>query len=116
MPGHSENVRIMSIVGRFLEHSRVYYFHNGGQPEVLFGSADLMPRNLDKRIEILTPVADETNKAAIYELLQTYLEDNLQSSNLTADGTWVQRQPRDGAPAIEAQVALLARRVGEGPP
>jgi polyphosphate kinase len=116
VPGHSENVRVMSIVGRFLEHSRVYYFHNGGQPQVLFGSADLMPRNLDKRIEILTPVADETIKAAIYELLQTYLEDNLQSWNLTADGTWVQRQPRDGAPAIEAQVALLARRVGEGAP
>jgi polyphosphate kinase len=112
--GHSENVRVMSIVGRFLEHSRVYYFHNGGQPEVLFGSADLMPRNLDKRIEILTPVADERIKATIGELLQTYLEDNLQSWDLTADGTWVRRQPRDGAPAIEAQVVLLARRVGEG--
>jgi polyphosphate kinase len=114
VPGHSENVRAMSVVGRFLEHSRVYYFHNGGQPEVLFGSADLMPRNLDKRIEILTPVADETNKAAIYELLRTYLEDNLQSWDLTADDTCVRRQPHDGGPAIEAQIVLLARRAGEG--
>jgi polyphosphate kinase len=56
----------------------------------------------------------QTNKAAIYELLRTYLEDNLQSWDLTADGTWVRRQPRDGAPAIEAQVVLLARRAGEG--
>jgi polyphosphate kinase len=107
VPGRTENVRVMSVVGRFLEHSRAYYFHNGGTPDVLFGSADLMPRNLDKRIEVLAPIASAPIKARIHDLLKRYWQDTLQSWNLTADGTWVRRQPGAGAPALEVQVALL---------
>ena len=107
VPGRTENVRVMSVVGRFLEHSRAYYFHNGGRPDVLFGSADLMPRNLDKRIEVLAPIGAEPIKARIRDMLELYLKDTLQSWDLMADGTWVRRQPRDGAAGLEVQVALL---------
>ncbi len=113
--GYSENIRVMSVVGRFLEHSRAYYFHNGGKPDVLFGSADLMPRNMDKRIEVLAPIASEPIKAAVLNLLQLYLQDNLQSWDLTSDGTWVRRQPHEGAPPLEVQVALLEQPGADSP-
>ena len=112
VPGRTDNVRVMSVVGRFLEHSRAYYFHNGGAPDVFFGSADLMPRNLDKRIEVLTPIASEPIKARIRDLLERYWQDTLQSWNLTADGTWVRRQPGGGAAPLEVQVALLEPDTG----
>jgi polyphosphate kinase len=108
VPGLSEHIRVMSVIGRFLEHSRLYYFHNDGAPEVLFGSADLMPRNLDKRIEVLAPIESESVKRALHdEVLRAYLHGNVQAWDLTAEGTWVRRRPVDGAPPLEAQVALL---------
>jgi polyphosphate kinase len=87
LPGISENVRVVSIIGRFLEHSRVYYFENGGQPECFIGSADLMKRNLDERIEVLTPVRDPALMAQLRQVLDLLLEDRRQGWELR-DRTW----------------------------
>jgi polyphosphate kinase len=89
VPGLSETIRVRSIIGRFLEHSRVYRF--GADPadaEYLIGSADLMPRNLDRRVEALAPVDDPRLKARLAELLDANLADDTLAWNLTADGAW----------------------------
>jgi polyphosphate kinase len=115
VPGVSEHIRVRSVVGRFLEHSRVYYFHNGGRPEVFIGSADLMPRNLDHRVEVVAPVESEALKnVLVAEILQTYLNDNVQAWELQADGTYHRRQPEDDAYPLDAQATLLARALAEG--
>ena len=98
VPGLSENIRVRSIVGPLLEHSRVYYFENGGEPIVLTGSADWMPRNLDRRVEVLTPVHDQGLRDYLrYEFLEAYLRDNVKSRQLCDDGTYrrVPRPPGD---------------------
>jgi polyphosphate kinase len=89
VPGLSENIRVRSIVGRLLEHSRVYYFANGGAEDIYLGSSDWMPRNLDRRVETLAPV--ETDKLKQYikdEFLTAYLRDNVKARELLADGTY----------------------------
>ena len=91
--GLSEHIRVISIVGRFLEHSRVFYFANGGAEEFYFGSADWMQRNFDRRVEAVTPVEDSTLHVRLRSLLRTNLEDNRQAWELGADGTWTQRTP-----------------------
>ena len=78
MPGVSENIRVVSIVGRFLEHSRIYAFERDGETTVYIGSADLMPRNLDTRVELLTPVLDETLRADLLDTLDRCFADNTQ--------------------------------------
>ena len=93
IPGLSENIEVVSIVGRFLEHSRAFYFVNGGAEEVYIGSADWMPRNLDRRIEAVTPIDDPAHRQALRELLLLMWEDNRQAWDLRSDGTYVQRQP-----------------------
>lgn len=93
IPGVSENIRVMSIVGRFLEHSRIYYFHNDGEPELFLGSADLMPRNLDRRVEVLFPVEDPTlRKEVVDNILAISLRDTAKSHILQADGRYVPRR------------------------
>ena len=92
VPGVSDNIRVISIVGRFLEHSRLWYFANDGTPEYLFGSADWMPRNLDRRVEAIVPVEDTRLQAQLHSLLDVCLADNRQAWELHADGTYVQRQ------------------------
>jgi polyphosphate kinase len=110
LSGPNARIRVVSIVGRFLEHSRVYYFHNGGEPEVLLGSADLMPRNLDRRVEVLAPVRAAPLRATIVDqILATYLADNCQAWELQPDGTYRRQQPANGEPLVDAQAALLAR-------
>jgi len=93
VPGLSDNIRVVSIIGRFLEHSRIFYFANGGQPEYYIGSCDWMPRNFDRRVEAAAPV----EKAALHErlraLLDMYLGDNRQAWELSQNGTWRQRTP-----------------------
>lgn len=84
--GVSENIRVRSIVGNFLEHSRIFYFLNDGQPEIYMGSADWMPRNLDKRVEILFPVEDEEIKKSVYHILDVELKDNVKAHILNKDG------------------------------
>ncbi|HEX2778918.1 MAG TPA: polyphosphate kinase 1 [Gemmatimonadaceae bacterium] len=93
IPGVSENIRVISIVGRFLEHSRLWYFANGGAGEYYVGSADWMPRNFDKRVEAVTPIDDRTLHPRLESLLETCLRDNRQAWELGADGVWRQRQP-----------------------
>ena len=85
----SENIRVTSIVGRYLEHSRIYYFMNGGKEEVYLGSADLMPRNLDRRVEVLFPIQDEAMVHHIHDdILNTYLNDNSKSRRMNSDGIY----------------------------
>jgi polyphosphate kinase len=110
VPGLSENIRVTSIVGRFLEHSRIYYFRNGGQEEIYLGSADLMTRNLDHRVEVLFPVQDERLIRHLRdEVLVTYLDDQVKARCLRADGSYERRSPAPGEAAVSSQAALLNR-------
>lgn len=93
VPGVSDRIRIISIVGRFLEHSRVFYFQNGGEEEYYFGSADWMPRNFDRRVEAVAPIGDRTLHPRLKSLLETCLSDNRQAWELRPDGSYVQRKP-----------------------
>ena len=88
VPGVSENIRVVSIVGRFLEHSRVYAFQRGSENRVLMGSADLMPRNLDSRVELVAPVEDENLKAEMLDVLERCFADNTNAWELDGDGRW----------------------------
>jgi len=106
LPGVSENIRVVSLVGRFLEHSRIYYFANGGldEEELLVGSADLMPRNLDHRVEVLFPLEDRTLRAHIITVvLPTYLRDTANASLLLPDGTYEHLHPPKGEEAFDVQ-------------
>lgn len=89
----SDNIRVISIVGRYLEHSRIFYFYNGGQEEVYIGSADWMPRNLDRRVEAVVPIEDPEMIKDVQEVLGIMLADNRQAWDLQADGQYIQRQP-----------------------
>jgi len=89
----SDRIRVVSIIGRFLEHSRLWHFHNNGAEEFYLGSADWMPRNFDRRVEAVAPVEDPAMHQRLRALLFTYLDDNRQAWDLGPDGTWVQREP-----------------------
>ena len=93
LPDLSNNIRVVSIIGRFLEHSRLYYFANGGQPEYYVGSADWMPRNFDRRVEAVAPIEKESLHERLSALLQLYLADRRQGWDLRSDGRWIQRVP-----------------------
>ncbi len=88
VPGLSENISVHSIIGNFLEHARIFYFENDGSTELYLGSADWMPRNLDKRVEITFPVEDEELKERICDVLKVQLEDNVKAHILLPDGTY----------------------------
>jgi polyphosphate kinase len=105
--GVSENIRVISIVGRYLEHSRIFWFSNNGEPEVFIGSADWMPRNLDRRVEAVTPIDDPTIAARLKQLLDIFLADNRQAWELRSDGTYVQRHPTEDDPERSAQTILM---------
>jgi polyphosphate kinase len=107
VPGVSENIRVVSIVGRFLEHSRIYSFDRDGEQTVYIGSADLMPRNLDTRVELLTPVQDEGLRASLLDTLDRCFADNVNSWELDAHGHWARRTPDDGD-ARSVQRELMA--------
>ena len=109
VPGVSENIRVTSILDRFLEHSRIYYFHNGGDPEIYSGSADYMPRNFFKRAEIIYPIENIDLKARIInEILMTYLNDNVKARLMQPDGSYVRLKPKDGQQPLRSQSALIA--------
>ena len=106
--GLSENIRVRSVVGRLLEHSRVYCFENGGDPEVFMGSSDWMPRNLDRRVEVLAPIRDRRISRFLAEqYLPTYLKDNAKARLLQPDGTYI-RAPKDGE-ELDAQLDFQAK-------
>jgi len=99
VPGLSENIRVRSIVGRFLEHSRVLYFLNDGAEEVYMGSADWMVRNLNRRVEVVTPVEDPRLKKYLKEdVLEVYLRDNTNARELRPDGSYVSVHADGGEP------------------
>lgn len=116
VPGLSENVRVRSVLGRFLEHSRVFGFGNGGEPEVWFGSADMMHRNLDRRIEALIRITDPAHRATLNRLLETGMSDTTSSWHLGPDGEWTRHSyDADGQPLRNVQETLIdARRRRRG--
>ncbi len=108
LEGVSENIRVCSILGRFLEHSRIYVFRRGEETRVLMGSADLMPRNLDSRVELVAPVEDAAIKAELLDVLERCLADNASSWELDADGGWTRRRAGEDEQR-DAQEELMAR-------
>lgn len=110
LPGISETIKVTSILGRFLEHSRIYYFRNGGNEQIYMGSADMMPRNLNRRVEILFPVEDpKLMKRLRDEILGTYQADTARARHMDSDGVYT-RVPHDGG--MDSQAHLLALAVG----
>lgn len=108
VPGLSENISVTSIVGRFLEHSRLYYFRNGGDEELFTGSADLMPRNLNGRVELLCPILDpDLRQAALRDILAPHLADTANCRRLESDGSYVPVGPGAGSEPFDSQRALL---------
>ena len=105
--GLSESISVVSIIGQFLEHSRIFWFGNGGSPEVYIGSADWMSRNLDRRVEAVTPVEDANLRGRLERLLELYLKDNRGAWDMQSDGSFIQRQPEDGGDVRNSQVQLI---------
>jgi len=114
VPKVSENIRVVSIVGRFLEHHRIFYFKNGGKEEILMGSADLMPRNLDNRVEVLFPIEDESIRAYVLnDVLEAYLRDNYKARLLQSDASYVRVMPSKDGHVFDSQAALLNQAGGD---
>jgi polyphosphate kinase len=109
IPGVSDNVRVISIVGRFLEHSRIYAFYTGDEARYYIGSADLMPRNLDHRVEAVTPVEDKLLRRELENVLATELSDTALAWELRADGTWERVPEPEGQEPLSSQVAFMER-------
>jgi polyphosphate kinase len=107
VPGLSENIKVFSVVGRFLEHSRIYCFINGDDPEYFIGSADWMKRNLNRRVETIFPVVDEEVKKQLAVIMGVYEKDNMSAWDCQPDGSYVQRHPSDGEPQRSAQQGFI---------
>jgi len=117
VPGTSENITVTSVLGRFLEHSRIYSFDYDGETRVLIGSADLMPRNLDTRVELITPVEDATAKVDLLDTLQRSLRTDVWAWELCADGSWRKREPGKKPRSVQRELMLLhAARANENAP
>ncbi len=111
LPGISDNIHVTSILGRFLEHSRVYCFRNGGDPQIYLGSADLMPRNIDRRVEVLFPVRDQEMIRHIREdILGMYLKDNLKARHMLPDGSYCRLYPAENETPINIQEWFITQR------
>jgi len=111
LPEISENIRVTSIVGRFLEHSRIYYFHNGGNEEIYLGSADLMPRNIDRRVEVLFPVQDKQMILHIRDdILNYYAKDNVKARKMLPDGSYSRIKPQNDVEQLNIQNWFITTR------
>ncbi len=116
LPEISENIRVTSILGRFLEHSRIYYFHNDNQPEILIGSADLMSRNLDRRVEALFPIENPEHQRYICDdVLAVALNDNTSARRMQPDGSYIRLRPNKDEPQVNLQRWLLQEHIGSTP-
>jgi polyphosphate kinase len=115
IPGVSDNIRVVSVVGRFLEHSRVYWFENGGAHELYLSSADWMERNFFRRVEVAYPILQPQHRERIFKDLETYLADNTNSWELQRDGTYA-RVNVSNVPALDSQAVLLERYAGSPAP
>ena len=101
--GISDNVRVVSIIDRYLEHSRIFYFENGGNPEWYLSSADWMPRNLERRVELLFPVLDKQNQKLLDYFFSMYFADNIKAFEMQPDGSWHRKTLQQGQPPVRAQ-------------
>ena len=111
MPGISDNIHVTSILGRFLEHSRIYYFRNGGDAQIYLGSADLMPRNIDRRVEVLFPVQEHSMIQHIREnILDMYSKDNLKARHMLPDGSYCRLYPAENETPLNIQEWFIAQR------
>ena len=107
--GVSDSIHVASIVGRYLEHSRVFYFYNDGHEEIYMGSADLMRRNLDHRVEVVFPVENpEQIHYLRYQMLETYLKDNVRARVMQEDGSYQRRKPPGGEKLIDVQEVFVS--------
>lgn len=104
--GISDNIRVVSIIDRYLEHSRIFYFENGGNPEWYLSSADWMPRNLERRVELLFPVLDKQNKELLEYFFSMYFADNVKAFEMQPDGSWHRKTLQQGQQPVRAQEAL----------
>ena len=111
--GLSDNINVVSIIGRFLEHSRIFYFHNDGNELFYIGSADWMPRNLDRRVEALVPVEDPPLRSELSALLDTCLQDNRQAWEMQSDGTYVQLKPKKGEEEVSTHCILMEKALSQ---
>jgi polyphosphate kinase len=110
VPGVSDNISVTSIVGRFLEHSRIFYFRNGGDEEIYLGSADFMPRNLNRRVEVLFPVEDKGLIRVIKDdILGTYMREQAKARHMLPDGKYVRDPDAEKKDALNSQEAFIAR-------
>ncbi|MDX1530429.1 MAG: polyphosphate kinase 1, partial [Rhodothermales bacterium] len=120
LPGFSDHINLLSVIGRFLEHSRIYYFGDGGKPRLYIGSADWQRRNLEDRVEVMVPVEDPKVQGRLIRTLKFCLEDNRLAWDLDADGLYTQRRPADGEPVRALHDVLmeraLQRSVEQDPP
>lgn len=113
VPGRSENITVVSVVGRFLEHARLFWFQNSGSPEVFLSSADWMPRNLDRRVELMVPIEDPALIDEAHQILLTYFRDTGQAHVLRPDGRYQRKEPKGGGAPFVAQHALCERAAAE---
>ena len=113
LPGISENIRVVSIIDRFLEHSRMYWFKNGGKTKLFLSSADIMTRNLDRRIEIMWPVLDQNLKSKLTELLMEFQRDNVKSHVMQPDGSYIKLAVGE-APLLRCQERFILVARAEG--
>jgi polyphosphate kinase len=115
VPGLSEHIRVISVIDRYLEHSRILYFANGGAEELYLSSADWMPRNLDRRVELMFPILQDDFRVRLRETLELYFRDNCQARQLGSDGNWTLLRPADGEAPFRVQERLLSRAAAEYP-
>ena len=117
VPGLSENIHVRSIVGRFLEHSRIFYFQNGDSPRLYMGSADWMPRNFFRRIEVVVPITDAANRERVLtQILTAQLADNRQAWTLKPDGSYAPPEVPKGGTPRDCQAEFMAIALGASKP
>jgi polyphosphate kinase len=117
IPEKSENIHVISVIDHYLEHSRIFYFANGGAEELYLASADWMPRNLERRVELLFPIQDEKLRVSLRDVLFDYFRDNCQASALDSDGVWTRLAPAEGEKPfrIQKEMHLRAARTADNP-